>query len=416
MKEDKFFCACCEHSFIENHKQIDDVVCVSSMSQEYLSEKIFCRECGQEIKVFDGSEEINLFLSAVGNKNLKVVAYTAPSIRTSLAEAFGLKAGSDQTARMVEALKLLGADFVFDMNFAADLTTVEEATEFILRLKEGKNLPMFTSCCPAWVSFVERAYPSLKGNLSSCKSPQQMFGAILNNYFAKKLGIDNTELFVVSVVPCVAKKLERKKQSLNTTKGFDVDCTLTTLDLINLIKMKNIDFAGLAGCEYDNEFNLSSGAGIIFGNSGGVMEAIISSASKKDKEFETKSAVFDLIRGKSGVRECEFQAFGKMVKIACVSGLKKKKKLLEDVKNGTSPYSFIEVMACDGGCVGGGGQPLAQNRAKQVNLRAKGLYNRAKHSLYKSSFENPAIIKLYENFLGEYGGPLAQKLLHVKRT
>lgn len=411
----KLLCPSCEHLFLENKKSMEDFICVSSMGQEKLEECAKCANCNQNIDIFDEKAEINLFMSALSNPNVKVVAYTAPSIRTSLGEPFGIPFGTDVTGKMVSALKKLGVDYVFDMNFAADLTTVEEATEFISRLKSGKNLPMLTSCCPAWVSFVERVYPTLTPFLSSCKSPQQMFGSILNTYYSQKLGIPNTQLFIVSIVPCVAKKLERLKPNINSNKGYDVDCTLTTLDLAKIIELQGINFKNLHNQEFDNEFGLSSGAGVIFGNSGGVMEAVMTSYGEKDKEFCKDKINFNLVRGQKGLRETTFNAFGKTIKIACVSGLANAKPLLDDVLAGTSPYSFIEVMACDGGCVGGGGQPMPENRNEAVALRAKGLYNRALACNHKSSFANPAIKRLYKNFLGDFGSPLAHELLHIKR-
>lgn len=410
----KYLCPSCEHIMGELKQDMSKFVCISSLGQENFKENLKCANCGQKLQILDQKDEINLFLSAISNKNIKVVAYTAPSIRTSLGEAFNLPLGTDVTGKMVSALKQLGVDFVFDMNFAADLTTVEEACEFKARLESGKNLPMFTSCCPAWVAFVERNYPSLVKNLSTCKSPQQMFGAVLNNYFAKKLNIENTSLFVVSIVPCVAKKLERLKVG-RTSKGYDVDCTLTTIDLAEIIKLKGINFNELLDCAFDNEFGLSSGAGIIFGNSGGVMEAVIDSSSAKHKEIEVKKATFNLVRGEKGLREATIKVNGKEIKIACVSGLANAKPLLDDCLANISPYSFIEVMACDGGCVGGGGQPLSENREQAVKMRAQGLYNRALKSNYKNSFENPAIISLYDNFFKEFGGSLAYDLLHINR-
>lgn len=413
-KSIKYLCPSCEHIMSELKQDFSDFLCMSSLGQEFIEKSLKCAKCGQKLQILDQKSEINLFLSAIINPKIKVVAYTAPSIRTSLGEAFNMPLGTDVTGKMVNALKMIGVDYVFDMNFAADLTTVEEACEFKARLESGKNLPMLTSCCPAWVAYVERAYPSLISKLSTCKSPQQMFGAILNSYFAKKLNIINSNLFVVSIVPCVAKKLERLKVG-HTKQGYDVDCTLTTIDLADIIKLKGIDLNSLEDAEFDNEFGLSSGAGVIFGNSGGVMEAVMESSSAKHKEFEIKKATFNLVRGRKGIREATIFANGKEIKIACVSGLANAKPLLDECVKNNSPYSFIEVMACDGGCVGGGGQPLSNNREQAVKMRAQGLYNRALKCNYKNSFENPAIISLYENFLGEFGGSLAYDILHVKR-
>ena len=409
-------CPSCEHVATENKQDLSGFLCVSSIGQEAATRDAICAMCGQKIEVFDSTKEINLFLSAINNPNIKVVAFTAPSIRTSIGEIFGAPTGTDLTNRMVGALKQVGVDFVFDMNFAADLTTVEEAAEFTARLKSGKNLPLLTSCCPAWVNFVTRAYPDLSGNLSTCKSPQQMFGALLNTYFANKLGVNNTSLFIVSIVPCLAKKLERLRPAINSNKGFDVDCTLTTVDLGEILKMQKIDLLAVNEMAYDSEFGLSSGAGVIFGNSGGVMEAVLSNAQKGSRDFSSKNLAFDLVRGKSGLRECVVSAFGKTFKIACVSGLSNAKPLLDDVRAGKSPYAFIEVMACEGGCVGGGGQPSidSNERSQTIAKRAEGLYARALKTNHKHASSNPAIKKLYKNFLGTPLSPTAEKILHTK--
>lgn len=407
----QYICPSCEHQYLEENKTIGSFLSVEEISEGIAPKNAKCAVCKQKIGKICAKNEQDLFLSAINNPNLTVVVYTAPSIRTSLGEEFGLEAGTNVCGQMVKAIKTLGADYCFDMNFGADLTTIEETNELLLRIKTGKNLPMLSSCCPAWVNFVERAYPSIVKNLSTCKSPQQMMGAILTNYYAKKLGIEKTKLFVVSIVPCLAKKIEKIRDNQKTEHGFDVDCTLTTSELAQLIKNAKIDFNGLKNAEFDNDFKLSSGAGTIFGNSGGVLEAIMRSAKNNIKN----EINYNLIRGKRGVREIKVNIDGKEVWFACVSGLSLAKPLLDEIKAGRSKYSFIEVMACDGGCVGGGGQPQPEDREEAVKARASGLYDAMLKNNFATSTDNTAIKELYKNYLGKIGGQKACALLHVKR-
>ncbi|MBQ7579109.1 MAG: iron hydrogenase small subunit [Clostridia bacterium] len=409
--EKQYICPSCEHQFLEENKQLDDYLSAKEISEENAEKNAKCAVCKQKIEQICDKADVNLFLSAVKNKNLTVVVYTAPSIRTSLGEEFGLKEGENVCGKMVTAIKMLGASYCFDMNFGADLTTVEESAELLKRIKGNKNLPMLSSCCPAWVNFVERAYPMLKNNLSTCKSPQQMMGSVLTNIYAKKLNKEKTKLFVVSIVPCLAKKLEKRREDQKTEHGFDVDATITTSELAELIKNAKIDFCNLKNSEFDDDFSLSSGAGTIFGNSGGVLEAIMRSAKNSIKN----EINYDLIRGKRGVREIKARIDNKDVYFACVSGLALAKPLLDDVVLGKSKYSFIEVMACDGGCVGGGGQPKSENRESAVRKRAEGLYKASLKQNFASSNENEAIINLYKKHIGKVGGKNAYKLLHVER-
>ena len=406
-----YICPSCEHQLIEEHKSLDLFFSIKEISEEYAPKNAKCAVCKQKIGQISAKTEENLFLSAVKNPHLTVVVYTAPSIRTSLGEEFNYPAGANVCGKMVSAIKALGADYCFDMNFGADLTTIEESAELIKRINLGKNLPMLSSCCPAWVNFVERAYPTLVKNLSTCKSPQQMMGAVLSNYYAQKLNIEPTKLFITSIVPCLAKKLERQREDQRTENGFDVDCTLTTSELAELIKNAKIDFNSLKDAKFDDDFSLSSGAGTIFGNSGGVLEAIMRSAKNSIKT----DINYNLIRGKRGVREVKVLIDGKEIWFACVSGLSCAKQILDEIINGKSKYSFIEVMACDGGCVGGGGQPKSNNRTSTVAARADGLYNAMLKTNCASSDQNIAIKKLYKNYLGKIGGVRAYKLLHVKR-
>ncbi|MBQ7453025.1 MAG: iron hydrogenase small subunit [Clostridia bacterium] len=407
----KYICLSCQYRYFEEGKDSGGFVPALSTSQEDYEKNAKCNVCGQKIVQNGAKEDAELFLSAIRNPQIIVVAFTAPSIRTSLGEMFGMEPGSDVTGKMVSAIKALGVDYCFDMNFGADLTTLEESKEFFERIKTGENLPMLTSCCPAWVSFVEKAYPDFKKNLSTCKSPQQMFGAVLVNYFAKKLGVEPTRLFVTSIVPCLAKKLERVRPGENTSKVYDVDCTLTTVDLANILKLKKIDFCHLPDADFDNEFSLSSGAGTYFGNSGGVLQSIL----EENAEKQGKALTSGLSVGLANIKECKVNIDGKDVWVACASGLKNAKLLLENIKSGKNKYSLIEIMACEGGCVGGSGQPSSKGDSEIVGKRATALKKRADMQIYKTSDQNVAVSQLYETYFGGVGSKKAKALLHVKR-
>ncbi len=411
----KFYCESCKHLAKEKgqilHNDLLDI-------EKDLP--VFCDICGQEIlnslnEIDTGSDELDLVKSALSNKNLHVICYTAPSIRSSIGEAFGYNL--DAQGKLVSALKRLGFDNIFDMNIAADFTTVEEATEFLNRLEQN-NLPMFTSCCPGWVNYVERMYPEFKNNLSSCKSPQQMFGALINNIYTKHINKKSTDIFVVSIVPCVVKRFERLRPDMNTAVGYDVDACLTTAQIATLIKEKNIDFPSLPNADFDTFFGESTGAGVIFGNTGGVMNAVLGSLGENDCDKQMTKLNSELKNGKSGLKTGTINIKGKNIKIAIASGLNNARNILEELKIDPHKYDFVEVMACPGGCVGGGGQintPSLLNKDEIVHHRAKILYNAAKNKLLKNSKDNPALQKIYKEYIGDFGGQTAHKLLHLKR-
>lgn len=414
MDKKKYYCASCLHVAKEKKLKIE--------SAEITPETplpVFCSKCGQEIveaeDMMNTNNEVELVKSALINKNLEVVCFTAPSLRASLGEAFGLTA--DVQGKMVTALRMLGFDKVYDMNVAADFTTVEEAHEFKKRLDENKDLPMLTSCCPGWVSFVEKMYPEFKKHLSSSKSPQQMFGALINNIYTKSENKKSTDLFVVSIVPCMLKKLERIQEGINTAKGYDVDACLTTKELAGLIKENKINFAKLKNSEFDEFFGEATGAGVIFGNTGGVMNAVLGSIDCENQNMQIQKLNTDLSSGVGGLRRGEIIIGNRPVKIAIVSGLNNAKTVLEELKIDLNKYDFVEVMSCVGGCVGGPGQidiPAGTDRIMAVSKRANVLLNAAKHKKIKRSIDNPALQHIYDQYLGGIGGKEAKRLLHRK--
>ena len=353
-----------------------------------------------------------------------VVVQTAPAVRAALGEEFGMPIGTRVTGKMVSALRRLGFKKVFDTNFAADLTILEEATELLTRVKEGGKLPMITSCSPGWVNFAEINYPELLDHLSSCKSPHEMFGAILKHYYAEKNGIDPKDMFVVSIMPCTAKKYEKTRPELVTDGLADVDAVLTTRELGKLIKRAGIRFDKLPDEKFDNDIvGEYTGAGVIFGVTGGVMEAALRTAAYKLTGEELEKVELTAVRGFEGVKEATYKLGGAEVKVAVAHGMKNARVLLEQIKAGTSPYHFIEIMGCPGGCVAGGGQPYVKpcflpNEDADIldtykQKRANALYEEDELSTIRVSHKNPQIIKLYDEFLGEPNSHKAHELLHT---
>ena len=359
--------------------------------------------------------------AAINDPDKHVVFQTAPAVRAAIGEEFGFKAGTPTTGKMVAAIRQLGADKVFDTDTGADLTIMEEGTEFIKRFTEGKNLPLITSCSPGWVKYCETYYPEFIDNLSSAKSPMEMFGAILKTYYCKKNKIDPEKLFVVAVMPCTSKKFEASRPEMaDGGHGPDIDVSITTRELARMIKSAGIDFAGLDDEHFDQPFGDATGAGVIFGATGGVMEAALRTVSEVLTGKTLENIDFKAVRGTKGVKTATLEIAGKEVNIAVAHGIKNVKKVLEDVKSGKAHYDFIEMMACPGGCVCGGGQPihsadyLADHDLKA--LRAKALYQEDVNAELRKSHENPVIKELYDNFLGEPCGKMSHKLLHTKYT
>lgn len=339
----------------------------------------------------------------------------APSVRYALAEEFGLESGELSTGKIVAALKLLGFDAVFDTNFAADLTIMEEANEFIERFTKGENLPLITSCCPAWIKYAENNYYDKLDLISSCKSPQQMFGAISKNYLPQKLGLKKEDVAVVSIMPCVAKKHEAKRDEMKDIDNIkDVDLVITTRELAKLIRESRIDIVNLEDIDFDNPLGFSSGAGTIFGSSGGVMEAALRTAYEWATGKNLDKIDFEVVRGLDGVKEAKIELDGKEVNIAVVSSLGNAKKIMDEIEEGKSKYHFIEIMACPGGCIDGGGQPYIKSNRDILKKRMKAMYKDDREKVIRKSHENPMIKELYDEYLKKPNSHIAHQILHVK--
>jgi iron-only hydrogenase group A len=380
-----------------------------------------CVNCGQCVNVCPTgalleTNNINQVIKALSSGKF-VVAQHAPAVSVSLGEEFGLPAGRDVDGMMVSALKEIGFKAVFDTSFAADLTIMEEASELVYRIKNGGTTPMFTSCCPAWVKYVETFNPDMIPNLSTCKSPHQMLGSIIKSSYAQENKIKPEDIVVVSIMPCTAKKFEIKRQEMRNKKVDDVDISLTTRELARLINIFGIDFKNIKPSVADMPFGKRSGAGKIFGASGGVCEAALRTAYHLITGKELGKLDFESVRGLEGIKKASVEIEGKNIKIAVTSGLGNASKLIEEIKNGER-YDFIEIMACPGGCVNGGGQPFPKNK-KNVLERMKALYEIDENEEIRTSHSNPAIVELYNTFLGKPLGEKSHHLLHTtysKRT
>lgn len=374
-----------------------------------------CTFCGQCVSVCPTGAltEVNntsKVWDTLNNKDKFVIVQTAPAVRAALGEAFGMEVGKPVTGKMVAALRSLGFDKVFDTDFAADLTIMEEASELMHRITHGGTLPMLTSCCPGWINFFEHEFSDLLGSPSSCKSPQQMFGAIAKTYYAEKMNLDPKNIVLVSAMPCVAKKYEAARPEMNN----DVDIVITTRELARMIKESGINFTSLKDEEFDSILGESTGAGVIFGVTGGVMEAALRTAYEWITEEELDDVDFKVVRGLDGIKEAKVIIKDMEVKAAIVSGLGNARKLLNKIRNGEADYQIIEIMACPGGCIDGGGQPYIHGEYEILSKRANALYEEDKNKPLRKSHKNPEIIKLYEEFLGKPNSEKAHKLLHTK--
>jgi NADH-quinone oxidoreductase subunit G len=377
-------------------------------------ECVFCGQCARVCPTgaIVPKPEIEAVWADLANPRKRVIAQIAPAVRVAVGEAFGLGAGSDETGRIVAALRLLGFAAVFDTSFAADLTVIEEATEFLQRAAAGKRLPQFTSCCPAWVRFAEQYYPELLPHLSSCRSPQQMFAALAREVLPKDLGVAATDLVIVSIMPCTAKKAEKLRPEFARDGRPDLEHVLTTQELIRMIEGAGIDFAALTPASLDLPLGFKTGAGVIFGNSGGVSEAVVRYAYEKVTGKPLAQVEFTALRGESGCREAVVALGDTSVRLQAVYGLRQARIVADQVKAGTSHADLIEVMACPGGCIGGAGQPVgAEPTARRQ--RTEGLYNVDRRLDLHKSQDNPFVQHCYATCIGAVGGPKAHELLHT---
>ena len=385
-------------------------------------DSVACVSCGQCIvncptgAIYEKDDTAKV-LEAINDPEKFVVVHTAPSIRVTLGECFGMHIGTNVQGKMVAALRRLGFDKVFDTDFGADLTIVEEANEFLGRVQNGGVLPMITSCSPGWIKYCEHYYPDMLDHLSTCKSPQQMSGAIIKTWYAEKMGIDPKDIVVVGIMPCTAKKFETKRDDQAASGYPDVDYSLTTRELGRMIESAGIYFKHLPDEEFDAPLGLDTGAGVIFGATGGVMEAALRTAVEKLSGEELKSLDFTEVRGTDGIKEASYTVNGMEIKVCVVSGLANANTIMEKVKNGTADYHFIEIMGCPGGCVNGGGQPIQHAVVRNfVDLRARraaALYEADKDMPLRKSHESEAVKRIYDEFLGEPGSHKAHEVLHT---
>lgn len=382
-----------------------------------------CVGCGQciikcPVAALTEKSNVGELREALANPKKHVVIQTAPSVRATIGEEFGMPVGTLVTGKMVASLKRLGFDKVFDTDLGADITIMEEATEFIERLNSGKNLPMITSCSSAWITFAEKFYPEILDKLSSTKSPMEILGTLIKTYYAKKSNINSKDIYSVALMPCSAKKAEIIRDELKLENGLQaVDNVVTTREMARMLKEANVDLNSIDNEEFDNPFGIATGAGHIFGATGGVMEAALRSVAYLLDNKDIEQVDFMEVRGFEAIKEANIEIAGKTHKIAVVQGLANVAKVMDKIKEGKCDYSFIEVMSCPGGCINGGGQPIVDEyKASQIDvraLRAKALYVADKNSKYRKSHENPDVKLLYKEVLGKPNGKEAHKLLHT---
>ena len=395
--------------------------CISTVGDHSLND-VNCTFCGQCIEACpvgalrekDSTKEV---WQKLKDPETMVIVQTAPAVRVALGEEFGMPIGTNVTGKMVASLKRLGFDKVFDTNTGADFTIMEEGTEFIERLKNNGNLPLITSCSPGWVKYIEMNYPENIKYLSSCRSPHEMYGAILKTYYAEKNNIDPKKIFVVSVMPCIAKKYERQRNELKNNGLYDVDSVITTRELARMIKQANIEFTSLEDEKFDDPLGEASGAGAIFGVTGGVMEAALRTVSEVLTGKELDKIDFEQVRGQKGIKRASVKIGDKEVKIVVASGLGNAQTIMEEIKSGKADYQFVEIMACPGGCIMGGGQPIKSAKIRETvdvgAKRAAAMYSIDEKSVIRKSHENPIIKKIYKEYIGEPGGHIAHELLHT---
>ena len=395
--------------------------CISTVGDNSLND-VNCTFCGQCIEAcpvgaLREKDSIEEAWEKLKDPDTYVIVQTAPAVRVALGEEFGMPIGTNVTGKMVAALKRLGFDKVFDTNTGADFTIMEEGTEFIQRLNENYNLPMITSCSPGWVRYVEANYPENIKYLSSCKSPHEMFGALIKTYYAEKNNIDPEKIYVVSVMPCIAKKYERQRTELKNNGMYDVDCVLTTRELARMIKQANIEFSELENEEFDNPMGEATGAAAIFGVTGGVMEAALRTASEILSGEELEDIDFKQVRGEEGIRRAILKIGERDRKVVVANGLGNAKIIMEEIKSGKADYQFVEIMACPGGCIMGGGQPIKNSKIRATvdvrKKRADAMYTIDEKSRIRKSHENPVLKQIYSEYIGVPGGHKAHELFHT---
>ncbi len=395
--------------------------CISTVGDNSLND-VNCTFCGQCIEAcpvgaLREKDSIEEAWEKLKDPDTYVIVQTAPAVRVALGEEFGMPIGTNVTGKMVAALKRLGFDKVFDTNTGADFTIMEEGTEFIQRLNENYNLPMITSCSPGWVRYVEANYPENIKYLSSCKSPHEMFGALIKTYYAEKNNIDPEKIYVVSVMPCIAKKYERQRTELKNNGMYDVDCVLTTRELARMIKQANIEFSELENEEFDNPMGEATGAAAIFGVTGGVMEAALRTASEILSGEELEDIDFKQVRGEEGIRRAILKIGERDIKVVVANGLGNAKIIMEEIKSGKADYQFVEIMACPGGCIMGGGQPIKNSKIRATvdvrKKRADAMYTIDEKSQIRKSHENPVLKQIYSEYIGVPGGHKAHELFHT---
>ena len=395
--------------------------CVSTAGDHSLAD-VDCTYCGQCIEAcptgaLHEKDDTSKVWVKLKDPETYTVVQTAPAVRVALGEEFDSKIGTNVKGKMVTALKKLGFDKVFDTNTGADFTIMEEANEFIDRIEDGGTLPMITSCCPAWVRFAEKNYPDQLDHLSSCKSPHQMFGAVIKSYYARKFNIDPSKIYVVSVMPCIAKKYECTREEMEEDGLRDVDAVITTRELSRMIKQANIEFNSLEDTDFDDPMGEASGAGAIFGTTGGVMEAALRTAADTIERKSLGQFEYKAVRGGAGIKRATVNIAGKDINVVVASGLRNARKIMDEIRAGNVDYQFVEIMACPGGCIMGGGQPIKTSKIRSTvdvrKLRADSLYTIDEKSTIRKSHENPTIKTIYKEFFGEPGSEKAHKYLHT---
>ena len=396
--------------------------CISTACDASLND-VDCTFCGQCIMSCpvgalhekDSTEDV---WKMIHDPELYTIVQTAPAVRVALGEEFGYPIGTNVKGQMVTALRRLGFDKVFDTNTGADVTIMEEANEFLERVSKGGTMPMFTSCCPAWIRFAEKNYPDLLDHLSSCKSPHMMFGGLLKSYYAKVNNIDPAKIRVISVMPCVAKKFEKSRNEMEADGLRDVDAVLTTRELARMIKQHDIEFTELEETEFDNPMGEASGAAAIFGVTGGVMEAALRTAADVLEGKDLGEINYEAVRGKDGIKKATVTVAGKEIRIVVASSLKNARIIMDEVRAGKADYDFVEIMACPGGCIMGGGQPIKNSKQRATidihKLRADSIYTIDEKSSFRKSHKNPVVKQMYDEFLKEPCGELAHKYLHTE--